>query len=207
MYMSRVQIATDDRVKMKQLTHVGAYHDWVERSFPDEFAKSVRKRHLWRIDVVHGKTYLLIVSEDKPTITGLERYGVLGTAMVKNYDSFLASLQNGMRLRFKLVTTPSYKAPKSDPHGNGGKILSRRSISGQEAWLDKRAHQTGVTWLQRDVTGEQQVVLHRDRFVKMSQVTYEGILQIDDVEALRKVMINGVGRERAFGMGLLTVML
>ena len=37
-------------------------------------------------------------------------------------------------------------------------------------------------------------------------VTYEGILQVNDVEKFRKVLVEGLGREKAYGLGLLTVM-
>lgn len=38
MYLSRVQVNTNDHQIFKHLTHLGAYHDWVERSFPREIA-------------------------------------------------------------------------------------------------------------------------------------------------------------------------
>ena len=55
MYLSRVQIDTDNRQKMRNLTHLAAYHDWVERSFPQEIARGERTRKLWRIDHLNGK--------------------------------------------------------------------------------------------------------------------------------------------------------
>jgi CRISPR system Cascade subunit CasE len=39
MYLSRVEIDTDNRQKIKDLSHLGAYHNWVERSFPAEMPK------------------------------------------------------------------------------------------------------------------------------------------------------------------------
>ena len=43
MYLSRVQLATENRQKIHNLTHLGAYHDWVERSFPQEIEQGERK--------------------------------------------------------------------------------------------------------------------------------------------------------------------
>lgn len=37
MYLSRVEIDDNNRQKIKNLTHLGAYHNWVESSFPREF--------------------------------------------------------------------------------------------------------------------------------------------------------------------------
>lgn len=47
---------------MKDLTHLGCYHAWVEDSFP-EFSKENRPRKLWRIDNIYDKYYLLVLSE------------------------------------------------------------------------------------------------------------------------------------------------
>ena len=60
MYISRVEIDMNNRRKVKNLTHVGAFHDWVERSFPNEIEKQIRTRKLWRIDTLQGKTISLL---------------------------------------------------------------------------------------------------------------------------------------------------
>lgn len=91
MYLSRVQIDTDNRQKMRNLTQLAAYHDWVERSFPQEIARGERTRKLWRIDHLNGKEYLLIVSNEEPDLVELCRYGVDGSATTKNYDLFWAN--------------------------------------------------------------------------------------------------------------------
>ena len=36
-------------------------------------------------------------------------------------------------------------------------------------------------------------------------VTYEGILKIVDEEKVRKMLIDGIGREKAYGVGLMTL--
>ena len=39
----------------------------------------------------------------------------------------------------------------------------------------------------------------------MVSVTYEGILKIVDEEKVRKMLIDGIGREKAYGVGLMTL--
>lgn len=36
-------------------------------------------------------------------------------------------------------------------------------------------------------------------------VTYEGILKVTDAEKFQKILIEGIGRGKAFGMGMLTI--
>ena len=66
MYMSRVEIDTKNISNFRKLTHVGAYHSWVEESFPSEVEQNQRLRHLWRIDYLKDRKYLILVSENKP---------------------------------------------------------------------------------------------------------------------------------------------
>ena len=46
LYLSRVEIDSTNRRKLKNLTHLGAYHDWVEKCFPEEIKNHERQRHL-----------------------------------------------------------------------------------------------------------------------------------------------------------------
>ena len=67
MYMSRVEIDFNNRLNLKKLSSLKAYHSWVEESFPEEIEANSRSRKLWRIDNLNGKNYLLLVSQEKPT--------------------------------------------------------------------------------------------------------------------------------------------
>ncbi len=64
MYLSQVEVDTNNRYKIQDLTHLGAYHNWVEQSFPNEMSLKERSRKLWRIDQLKGKKYLLVVSPE-----------------------------------------------------------------------------------------------------------------------------------------------
>lgn len=107
MYMSRVEIDFNNRLNLKKLSSLKAYHSWVEESFPQEIESNSRSRKLWRIDHLYGKNYLLLVSEEKPDLNLLERYGVKGSGESKNYDHFLGKLENGMHAKFKVCLNPT----------------------------------------------------------------------------------------------------
>jgi CRISPR system Cascade subunit CasE len=50
-------------------------------------------------------------------------------------------------------------------------------------------------------------MLHRKtgHGVHLSRVVFEGLLQVQDLTAFKGTLIKGLGREKAFGMGLMTV--
>ena len=41
--------------------------------------------------------------------------------------------------------------------------------------------------------------------MQMLSVVFEGVLTVTDADAFRNALVNGIGREKAYGMGLLTI--
>lgn len=206
MYLSRVEIDTLNRRKVSKLTHLGAYHDWVEKSFPMEIAAGIRSRHLWRIDQLKGKSYLLVLSADKPDLSELTKYGVVGTAETKDYDQFLGKLTKDGIYRFRLTANPTYRSTRNED----GKsiVFPHVTIEQQKTWLLKKVQGAGFSLDQDDfdIVNREFVILYKNhRRVKLSRVTFEGVLRIVDLEKFKDTLIKGLGREKSYGMGLLTV--
>lgn len=206
MYLSRIEIDSANRRKIKDLSHLGAYHNWVENCFPNEIKEGKRLRHLWRIDKLQEKDYLLLLSAEKPDMDVLNRYGVIGTAQSKEYTPFLRRLASKQKARFRLTANPSYR--KCVPGQKKGKIYPHITLQQQKEWMQKHAAMSGfsVTEKSFDVVERGYSILYKgNRRVRLSRVTYEGILEITDLEKFRKALSLGIGREKAYGMGLLTV--
>lgn len=213
MYLSRVEIDINNRRKMKDLTHLGCYHGWVEDSFPEDNNKENRSRKLWRIDKLGKKYYLLILSENKPDIEKLERYGVEKTGTSKNYDEFLDSLEEGMKAKFriKLNTVRAYK-DKENPTKRG-RVMPVPNEKLNEFFIDKarrngfevKPHEFNISKI------ETEYFMHIDKEEtkksrkKIISATYEGILTITDLEKFKVGLINGIGKKKAYGCGFLTI--
>lgn len=210
MFLSRVQVDTVNRQKVSRLTHLGAYHDWVEESFPNEIDQKVRLRHLWRIDRLAGKAYLLLLSPDKPDQQRLLRYGVPGTVQVKEYGNFIERLKIGQILQFRLTANPTRAV---SVEGQRGQVRPQVTVSQQEDWLNRRAVRAGFivseTSAGKDfrIVARDYPVLRREhgKQIRLSRVTFEGHLKITDLELFKTTLTTGLGREKAYGMGLLTV--
>lgn len=142
MYLSQVEIDINNRRKIRGLSHLGAYHNWVENSFPEEIDKNVRSRKLWRIDHLNNKTYLLLASKTIPDLEKLEQYGVENTARTKDYTPFLESLENGMKVRFR-VTLNTVKSVVTEV-GKRGRVQPIKS-SEQMKFLIDRSEKNGFS--------------------------------------------------------------
>lgn len=221
MYLSRVQIDVNNRAKIKDLNHLGAYHNWVEQSFPEEVQNSERLRHLWRIDDLAGKKYLLVLSKGKPDLQDLERYGVKGTAVTKSYDRFLNDIHTDQIMRFRLVANPTHAVTKKGESKH--RIFPHVTVEQQRQWLVKKANNNGFSVVDEQQTTDDQMALTFDvvsreyqplrrsqssssgRGARLSKVAFEGILRVTDESKFKNALIHGIGREKAYGMGLMTV--
>ncbi|MDO5650234.1 MAG: type I-E CRISPR-associated protein Cas6/Cse3/CasE, partial [Gallicola sp.] len=114
MYLSRVEIDLHNRQKIRNLSNLSAFHNWVEQSFPSEIEQGIRTRKLWRIDQLGGRRYLLVVSSLPPDLIRLEKFGVEGSAQTRTYDAFLGTLKNGCRARFRVVLNPVIAVKESN---------------------------------------------------------------------------------------------
>ncbi|CAJ2232633.1 type I-E CRISPR-associated protein Cas6/Cse3/CasE [Companilactobacillus paralimentarius] len=218
-YLSRVEVDVQNRAKIKDLTHLGAYHNWVEQSFPKEIATGERHRHLWRLDTLAGKKYLLIMSESIPDSEFLLKYGITGTIVTKSYDGFLDKIHDGQIMRFRLTANPTHTITR--PGKKRGKVFPHVTVTQQEKWLVDRSEksgfelvkQVGVNDLNETQTLAFKIVerdwpmLHRNpgRAVRLSRVTFEGLLRVENAETFKQTLVKGIGREKAFGMGMMTV--
>ncbi|MFB0918615.1 MAG: type I-E CRISPR-associated protein Cas6/Cse3/CasE [Clostridiaceae bacterium] len=209
MYLSRVEIDTKDRFRMSDLSQLGAYHAWVENSFPEEIQNKIRSRKLWRIDKFQGKMFLLIVSDSKPEKSFLEKYGVKDSSQSKEYEPILEKLREGQILRFKTTLNPVHSVSTGKDSGKRGSVYPMVTIGQKMEFLKNRAELNGFSLEDNDFyisDSVTDVLKKRDlKQERISKVTYEGTLRITDLELFKKALITGIGKKKAYGCGLLTV--
>lgn len=209
MYLSRVQIEEKNRQRVKDLNHLGAYHNWVESSFPDEFGSGERTRKLWRIDKLQGDRYLLVLSEKQPDLDKLAYYGVANTAASKSYNILLDRLEVGMKLRFRVTLNPVISISTGKQSGKRGKVMPHVTIEHQTKYLMDRSLKNGFQLNENEfsITERSMEPLKKQKHhpVRLSKVSYEGLLTITDIELFKEALINGIGKKKAYGCGMMTV--
>ncbi|MBF6626145.1 type I-E CRISPR-associated protein Cas6/Cse3/CasE [Aerococcaceae bacterium zg-BR9] len=205
MYLSRVEIDTNNRYKIRDLDHVGAYHNWVEQSFPSEWNQQTRSRKLWRIDHLHGKNYLLVLSSTEPDLNKLEQYGVSGSAESKDYVLFINQLYNGLAGDFRVVLNPVIS--KKMEGLTRGRVMPHISIEHQIKFLEDRSEKNGFNLNYVKIVNREFVPFKKQhqKTMHLSKVTYEGNLTITDLDKFKNILMNGFGKKKAYGFGLLTI--
>lgn len=211
MYMSRVEIDFNNRINLKRLSNLNAYHSWVEECFPDEFKDKTRSRKLWRTDHLYGKNYLLLVSENKPDLNILEKFGVKGTALTKDYDPFLEKLEDNLDARFKVVLNPTVSIKTNEDKSSRGKIVPLKASEFSD-FLIARSEKNGFSLNEEDfLITERSIVSFKhnknSKKINLDRVTYEGKLTISNKEKFVETLTSGIGKKKAYGFGLMTVIL
>ena len=214
MYLSRVKIDANNRKKLKELNHLGAYHAWVEDSFPEEREKpkNERTRKLWRVDELSGEYYLIVLSENKPDFEKLEKYGVKNTAESKSYERLLDSIKPGMRARFKIELNTVYSNAKNAEKGKRGRVVPVPHDSLGEFFFD-RTEKNGFSVNKNELAitniGKKLFLRKKEEKkgakVNLVSATFEGILTVTDEKRFRETLVMGIGRKKAYGFGLLTI--
>lgn len=216
MYLSRIELDTDRRETMIALSAPNRFHGAVEHSFPGD-----RARNLWRIDRLNDRTYLLLLSRDKPDLESAARQFGYGIYETKNYDRLLERITDGSRWHFRLTANPTF----SKSQGQGctekhvrGVVIGCGTPEYQAEWLRRRSEKCGFHVRKADEAyGSDDFTITKSRYltfrkgtdngrtVKILSVTFEGELTVTETESFKAALCDGIGRGKAYGQGLMTI--
>ena len=206
MYLSRAELDPARRSTMIALSSPQKLHGAVENSFSGE-----RRRRLWRLDTLGGKLYLLVLSEEVPDLTGLcAQFGTGAAPETRPYEPLLERVTPGSCWQFRLTANPTHsRKDPTDPLARG--VLKPCYLEmEQEEWLLEQAEKHGFRLPEGAfrVTRKQTYHFLKEgrRSVTLLAVTYEGILQVTDPNAFRALLCHGIGRGKAYGLGLMTIL-
>lgn len=204
MYLSRIELNMSNRKTQIALVSPNKFHGAVESSFNKK-----QYRNLWRIDTLYNKTYLLLLSLEKPDLTKIsEQFGYPNdVGEIKDYEKLLNRIKKDSVWRFRLVANPTHSIKSKEGRG---KVVAHTSEKYQMKWLAEQSKKKGFSILSDSLTvsaSNWKIFKKQNdkQKVHILEVAFEGKLRVDDVELFKNTLINGIGREKAYGMGLLTV--
>lgn len=208
MFLTRTFLNSRRTGARKLIMSPQAMHAAVLSGFPPGADES---RPLWRLDMDDPlRPALYVVSRSRPDLTHVEEqagWPTQPTTQYVGYSELLDSLTPGQQWGFRLTANPTHRVKI----GKASKILAHVTAAQQTQWLVQRAEDLGVSFGGGDspevmVTDRQQKRFRRgDRTVTLGTATFEGILEVVDPDRLRVALINGIGRAKAYGCGLMTL--
>lgn len=218
MYLTRFQMNPARRETLRLMGSPQRMHAAVLGTFPPAALDRATTRVLWRLDEPsRHERNLFIVSPVRPSLEDLQdRCGWSQEASWRtaDYERLLHRLSVGQRWRFRLTGNP-VRSVRTE-HGRRGSVSPHLTVDQQRQWLLERAVRHGFFVVEGE-HGSQVAVTRRDResFDKgsdgqrqratITRAQFDGVLQVHDPELLRHTLINGIGRAKAYGCGLLTL--
>lgn len=209
MYFSRVFLDTKKKSTMLSLRNLAEFHRNVESCF-ESYDGNHRPHHVWRLDNLGSDTVLLLMSEDKPHLDDFARdYGKSGKQPeVKSFDGMRSMLASDRVWHFRVRVNPVYTT--TDENGKK-KIYGHVTVKQQTDWFLKRAEGWGFS-----VVGDV-FLTHRhiyrfqkdsnsEHVITLSTCVFDGCLRVTDTDLFWKTLTYGIGRGKAYGCGLFTIL-
>ncbi len=224
MFISRIALDIDSLAVIRLISSPYRIHAVVERSFsPDAVRANDAGRILWRLDTPTKRdslAKLYVVSPDVPDFSGLiNQVGedACSDAATKDYSPVFDMLSSRRVWQFRLKANPVRKVlsdkGRRSREGIVGTTQAHVTPAQQAEWLISRSTdhgfhiveaQDGVPYV--DVSQRSKEVFKRNQMnVTVSTAVFDGRLEIVDPELFRKTLCFGVGREKSFGCGLITI--
>lgn len=218
MYLSRMYLNPQRRQTKALLASSQKLHAAVLSCFPPETSDE-EGRVLWRVDKTDHRLLLYIVSPRVPSFEHLQEqagWSQESTGESRDYTPLLDRLTRGQRFAFRLTANPVHTLTTE----TGKKRVAHLTAEHQLRWFLDRQDMMGVSIPDVDVPGhtesetmravqvvgnEHAVFNRRGRRVTIVRATYEGVLEVTDVDKLRFTLIQGIGKAKGYGCGLLTL--
>lgn len=204
MYMSCFRLKVNAPSVVQCLRDAHDLHRSVMKLFPNVEEQSARKELgvLYRLYRTAKDVRLYLVSRDMPDA----QYLSPGFEMIdrpKDLHSVLESFASGNTYRFDLMASPTKKAPSE---GKNSKRVFLTATQDRFQWLTRKAQTAGfqLVWLREEGQETVHAALRRKEApITFVGVHFCGVLKVTDETAFRKAYAEGIGSQRAYGMGML----
>lgn len=213
MYFSRMYLNSRRRGTRNLVGNPQVAHAMVMSAFPPGDHSSGDGRILWRLDQGRESLALYVVSPTKPSFEHIQEqagWSASPTWDTRDYQPVLDTVAVGKRFSFRLAANPVRTV--TDPDTGKKRRCAHVTPAQQTEWLVDRADQIGVKFIE-DETGVQVAVTKHEnlRFkrgkgrVTIARTQFDGALEVVDPVKFADALINGVGKAKGYGCGMLTV--
>ncbi|MDN3355840.1 type I-E CRISPR-associated protein Cas6/Cse3/CasE [Actinomadura sp. DC4] len=205
-WLTRLVLDTRHRAVRADLRDAVNLHKRVMMLVPDDLGAHARARTgvLFRLEEGRSGLSLLIQSQCRPELDRLpDGYG---TAAVKDIDPLLTRLRPGLPVHYRIAANASKRLAKADGNHKAKQVVAL-SGSAADEWWSRKATEHGLALSSLLSTpmptatgkaGQGQRVSH-------SLTRFDGLAVITDAERLRAAIVEGIGRGKSYGCGLLSL--
>ena len=222
MYFSRVEfqreLSTDSLFSELMSGNTYAAHQLLWKLFPD--APDAQRDFIFRQEIKAGLPMFYLVSKRKP-----QKIDLFSSVVSKEYNPVL---RNGDQLAFSVRANPviarkiegKKHSSKHDVwmdaktegriQGLAGDKLSAFIEKQVKNWLSLRGEANGFSVVSSrvELQAYQQHRVYKKKHgkpIRYSSVDFQGLLTVEDPDAMKKILFGGIGRAKGFGCGLFMI--
>ncbi|MGQ9706887.1 MAG: type I-E CRISPR-associated protein Cas6/Cse3/CasE [bacterium] len=205
MYLSRLILNPLNKFVYNDLVNFYELHRTLLCAFPE--GKDIKPSILFRTDVDRktGVPTVLVQSLTPPDWTSLNNKNgyLLRPPEVKTFDPIF---REGHFFRFRLRACPTKRVFKHPDGSRAGYIKGLYKPNEQIDWLKRKGEKNGFEIHSTLTIPEGNIEGKKDKNkITIYCVTFEGILKVTDSDVFKKALINGIGRGKRFGFGMLSI--
>lgn len=216
MFLSKLTINVRSREFRRDYANVHDMHRTIMRAYPDvdgDTPARLEHKVLWRLDTTQSGYTQYVQSHTKPDWSNLPTGHLMVPAEVRPLTPVLDAIAPGRKFSFRLLANPTCSARVE----NGQDVRKRRAHTTPDAqiqWLIGRGERDGFV-IPTTRRGEPDVApspvptlvgqKKEQGKITVMPVRFDGHLIITDANAFTDAVINGVGRAKAYGCGLISI--
>lgn len=227
MFLSRLVPDVRSREARRDLADIVDLHRTLMRAFPQTAETSARSAFdlLFRVEGDGARPCVLVQSAVRPDWTLLSDGWLLdelqepGNGAVIELVRAWSTVTSGQELRFRLVANPSRKVKPTDTGKRHSARVPLRSDEDRIAWLARKGRQNGFDLVAVNddpdvpdtrVTPTGTRIGHKREDGGAHAVTFDtccfdGRLRVTDLDRFLTGLRKGIGPEKAYGCGLLSI--
>lgn len=200
MHLARLRLNSGNGQARRDLSNPYETHRSLVRAFVNG-EKDIPTRFLWRLqlDGMWANPEILVQSVQRGNWSVLENLpGYLARSTESKEIPLETWLQERRLYRFRLRANPTVC--------RNGKRLGLVGEEAQLEWLQKQGPRYGFRVGSSLLTASEVMTASKDgRLVTLRTATYEGVMECLNTELLESALLQGIGRGKAFGLGLLSL--
>jgi CRISPR system Cascade subunit CasE len=196
-YMTRLRLNKTNYAVMNDLRNRYRLHNVIAAGFVG--SRTETNRVLWRIDSATTTDAVILIQSAVEPDWGHLKEGYLRWHPETSMKSM--TLIPGMNLRFKLVTNPvTVNGPTQ--------TTTLIPVEERANWVIGKLAKVGFSaQIASEIKSQMLTMKKGDMTITHLESQFEGVLTITDSALAEKAILTGIGRGKAFGMGLLSLAL
>jgi CRISPR system Cascade subunit CasE len=200
-WLARAELDLRNPIVRGDLGNAEALHRRMMMLVPDDLGENARRQTgvLFRIDEEQGSVSALIQAR-VPLDPGRLPEGY-ARVQVRDLTPMFAALAKGMGVKYRITANASKRLRPEDEGAKRGRVVALRGTAAED-WWRRRADEAGLTPLS---VISSQAGTARSKTIRHDLTRFDGIAVIADPELTAAAVLDGIGRGKSYGAGLLSL--